>query len=78
MHRHFNDIPVRDLGSLDDSIGYFIGLPQSEPDMTGPVTHHDYSAEAEPPATFDNLGASTDIHHYLFEFGLPTLLFLET
>jgi len=45
--------------------------------MTGPVTHHDYSAEAEPPATFDNLGASTDIHHYLFEFRSPDASFLE-
>src|SRR4029079_16883456 len=58
---------LRVLDALADRLGDLAGHAQARADMPGSVTDHDDRAEAEPPASLDDLGDPVDLDDALLE-----------
>src|SRR5262249_11185798 len=54
-----------------DRLGTFLRLAQAEPDAAGAVADDDQCAEAEAPATLDDLGHAIDVDDLLLQLGAP-------
>jgi hypothetical protein len=60
---NFDQVFFRLFHPFADSFGHFLGLAMAVADMALSVTYHHEGGKTETTTTFNNLGASIDMHY---------------
>src|SRR5712672_3238931 len=64
---HSNQALLGTIDALANRLGNFVGLAQAITNQTVLIAGDHQRAEAEAPATFDDLGHTVDVDHLLFD-----------
>ena len=64
---HFDDAFLGTLDGLPDGVGDLVRLPEAEPYVAVPVSHHHDGAEAEPSAALHDLRYAVYVNHSVLQ-----------
>ena len=67
LEGHPDEVLLGVLDPFPDRLGHLASLAQAGAHVAVPVADHDHGAEAEPPATLDDLGHPVDLDNALLE-----------